>query len=418
MRENTEYFGRLKIDFDRKREGFEVYRKESYANSGEFGCVACTELALGQHFLDFLENNKHSLRSVVRRYKDIYRYVERDFTDLKMVEQTIDYLQTIYRELSDIHVFWKVSLYENEILHSYQWFCHYLRRAYLFYDGGDITEEFRCSRMAYYWEMIRKGIQQELIMLEEFVDFVSSMLNAVSFCLDDTKFLEFKDLHIKERAYIYQKLFDKTFMGGLPIQTVCKIQPRRKVFTNYTGRPNSKTEDNETLLGSIISNVNYYDLLNSDNAKIDWKSLVEMAKESCVELTMNLDLVKMEDIFTVCIYSFSNLISQNIHVRPCRNCGKFFSPYNRSDEIYCARIQENNKSCRDNYYEKQLQQDEFTQYYRAVYKRRNVYKQRNLANKPSVEKEFKEWTKRAKKALEKAKKGRLTMEEFKDILDM
>ena len=133
---------------------------------------------------------------------------------------------------------------------------------------------------------------------------------------------------------------------------------------------------------------------------------------------MNLDLVKMEDIFTVCIFSFSNLISQNIHVRPCRNCGKFFSPYNRSDEIYCARIQENNKSCRDNYYEKQLQQDEFTQYYRAVYKRRNVYKQRNLANKPSVEKEFKEWTKRAKKALKKAKEGKLTMEKFKAILDM
>lgn len=417
MIDNTVYFGRLKVNYDKRREGFEIYRKELDDATGEFHCIAYNEIALGQHFLDFLENNRYSLPSVIERYKEIYRYMDKDILNKDMVSKTMDFVLGIYADLSDLHVFWKTVLYENEVLKNYRWFCFYQQRMYLKDDSAELSEAARYGKMCEYWEKIRRGILQEIPLLEEFKAFVDSMMNAVSFCLDDTKFPEFLELHSRQRASIYQMTFDRNFMKGLPVQTTYKLAPRRKEFTNYTGHPTNHTKDKMLLQGSILSNANYYELMNSGNATMDFNPYIEAVKNNSVEVTTNLDLVEMEDIFTVCMYSFSSLISQNVHVRPCRNCGKFFAPYNRSDEIYCARLQENKKSCKDNYYEKQLEKDELTQYYRAVYKKNNAYKQRNLSNKPSVEQEFKLWAKEAKQALKLAKEGKISEEEFRMILD-
>ena len=96
---------------------------------------------------------------------------------------------------------------------------------------------------------------------------------------------------------------------------------------------------------------------------------------------------------------------------------RYFSPYNRSDEIYCSKIWENKKRCRELYHEEQLQSDELTRYYRAAYKVQNAKKQRNLRNKPSSEKTFREWNLRAKAALEQARNNEISFEEFKRIVD-
>lgn len=417
MSERTGYFGRLKVNFDKKREGFEIFRKDLWRETGEYRCIAYNEIALGQHFLDFLENSQCGLGSVVERYKGIYRYLDKDYLNMNMIEETMDFIRNIYAELSDLHVFWRTVLYENNVLYNYHWFDFYRSRTYLNHDAADITEAIRYERMSHFWENTRRAIQHELLMMEELSAFVSSMINAVSFCLDNTKFSAFQGLHSRQRAYIYQMAFDKNFMNGLPVQVHYKLGQRRKEFTNYTGFPAFSENDRNILLSSLLSNANYYDLMDSDNAQIDFKPLIDKVQKQSIEMTVNIDLVKMEDIYTLCMYSFSSLISQDIHVHPCRNCGKFFSPYNRSDEIYCARIQANQKSCRDNYYEKQMQNDEVSQYYRTAYKRHNAYKQRNLSNKPSAEKEFKTWCEKAKKALKKVKDGKISADEFKKIMD-
>ena len=37
----------------------------------------------------------------------------------------------------------------------------------------------------------------------------------------------------------------------------------------------------------------------------------------------------------------------NIEIKKCKNCGKFFVPENRSDELYCSNIFENEKTCKE-----------------------------------------------------------------------
>lgn len=34
-------------------------------------------------------------------------------------------------------------------------------------------------------------------------------------------------------------------------------------------------------------------------------------------------------------------------IKKCKNCGKFFVPDNRVDELYCNSIYENNKTCKE-----------------------------------------------------------------------
>lgn len=221
--DNMVFFGRLKVNYDKRREGFEIYRKDLDDTAGEFHCIAYNEIALGQHFLDFLENNRYSLSFVIERYKEIYRYMDKDIQNKKMVEKTMDFVLGIYADLSDLHVFWKTVLYENEVLKNFRWFRFYQQRIYLQYDSAVLTETERYGKMCEYWEKVRRGILQEIPLLEEFEAFVSSMMNAVSFCLDDTKFPEFSELHSRQRASIYQMTFDRNFMKGLPVQTTYKL---------------------------------------------------------------------------------------------------------------------------------------------------------------------------------------------------
>ena len=130
-----------------------------------------------------------------------------------------------------------------------------------------------------------------------------------------------------------------------------------------------------------------------------------------------------KDLFTemVTIENFCNLpnyclylvLKNKIAVNKCQNCGKFFVPSSRSDEIYCDNIFKDGKTCKQIGYERKVNKDEYKKAYRTAYKTKNAAKNRKLKKSPTAEDDFKEWVSEAKKELEKAKAGEITLEEFK-----
>ena len=407
-------FGRFLVNATQGREYFEIYKKIS-PDSNQYKCIERTHTALGQHFLDFLEYSDEALPPIVSHYNKVFKYLDKDYLDQKKIHTTMGFIHDIYNNLSAVHPFWKSTFYLNPVLSNYKWYEFYYFREYMNYDASDMTEADRDSKMQHYWDQVRRSIMHELKELEEFLNFISSMRNAVTFCLDYSSFPEFSKLHTQQRAYLYQSHFDSNFMRNQTIQSIFNLSDRASAMD--PDRLISFSDNNEVMVSSIISNANYYELIKKSKTALDFSALAASVEKTSIETTTNLDITTLEDISTICLYTFSLLVSNNVHVRPCKNCGRLFSPYNRKDELYCSRIQANSKTCREDYYDKQIHTDELIRYYRTAYKRENARKQRNILNKPSSEKEFIQWTKKAKKALEKAKKGDISFEEFKKILD-
>jgi hypothetical protein len=120
----------------------------------------------------------------------------------------------------------------------------------------------------------------------------------------------------------------------------------------------------------------------------------------------------IEDIVSYCMFALVKMDNLNIPIRECQNCGYFFIPSSRSDEIYCDRIIKNGKSCKDIGYENKILSDPFSKAYRTAYKTKNAYKLRNIKNTPGVEKKFADWTQKAKEKLSEGLEGKISIEDF------
>lgn len=60
-------------------------------------------------------------------------------------------------------------------------------------------------------------------------------------------------------------------------------------------------------------------------------------------------------------------------IKKCKNCGKFFVPENRSDELYCSNIFENEKTCKEvgpfKIKQKLMEENNDIKFYRNVYQK-------------------------------------------------
>ena len=123
-----------------------------------------------------------------------------------------------------------------------------------------------------------------------------------------------------------------------------------------------------------------------------------------------------DDVLIMDIY---NILENDLVIKQCQNCGKYFIPSSRSDEIYCYNEFKNGKTCKQLGYEVKLNNDEFLKAYRTAYKTQHAKMQRNKKNKPDYkEKVFDVWVKSAKEKLNQAKNGDITLEEFKKFLNV
>ena len=90
------------------------------------------------------------------------------------------------------------------------------------------------------------------------------------------------------------------------------------------------------------------------------------------------------DIIQALLIELLEIAKLNIEIKKCRNCGKFFVPDNRSDEIYCSNIYENGKTCKEighfKVQQKLIQENDDLRIYRNVYQKLLLRTRRNPTN--------------------------------------
>ena len=94
--------------------------------------------------------------------------------------------------------------------------------------------------------------------------------------------------------------------------------------------------------------------------------------------------IECTDIIQTLLIELLEIAKLNIEIKKCRNCGKFFVPDNRSDEIYCSNIFENDKTCKEighfKVQQKMIQENDDLRIYRNVYQKLLLRTRRNPSN--------------------------------------
>ena len=125
-------------------------------------------------------------------------------------------------------------------------------------------------------------------------------------------------------------------------------------------------------------------------------------------------------IQTFIIELFEMTEIESTAIKKCKNCGRFFVPDNRVDELYCNSIYENNKTCKEvgpfRTKQKLMQANDDLRIYRNVYQKLLLRTRRNPTNE-QYEKEFSEFKKKNIELREKVEKGKMTQVEYMEWLE-
>jgi hypothetical protein len=129
------------------------------------------------------------------------------------------------------------------------------------------------------------------------------------------------------------------------------------------------------------------------------------------DIQMPLEVYSFKSQHDFILFTIYKAAASNIPFNKCKNCGKYFVPTTKSNEIYCTRVFRNGKTCRDIGYEISVQSDEIAKIYRNAYKTQNAKKQRNK-NIPNIEKQFSNWASQAKEMYKFCKDNKIKLDEF------
>lgn len=160
---------------------------------------------------------------------------------------------------------------------------------------------------------------------------------------------------------------------------------------------------------------NKYDELGN-SADID---LLKKLKEEGMLISM-VNTHKSNDISSICYAILEELSkTDNYPIKKCQNCGMYFIPNSRLDEIYCDYPKENGKTCREQgailSYNKRLQEKSAYTEYRKTYQQKFGIVNKNKDNK-KLKNEFETWKKQTKEKITKLKHGELTEDDVYEWL--
>ena len=131
------------------------------------------------------------------------------------------------------------------------------------------------------------------------------------------------------------------------------------------------------------------------------------------------------------LYSFSSLLSayyfcvlhfieNNIPIKICKNCGKYFIPENRNSSIYCNRIYKDKKTCKEIganiAYNDKLKKDEVNALYRKTLSAKKMLANRN-PDIPMYLEKYERWKAEANRFKQDIKSGAKTQEQFKEWIE-
>ena len=145
--------------------------------------------------------------------------------------------------------------------------------------------------------------------------------------------------------------------------------------------------------------------------KYSEKNLLDNLKNKSMFISMQ-DTHKSDDISSIC-YAILEELSKttNNPIKKCQNCGMYFIPNSRLDEIYCDYPKENGKTCREQgamlSYQNRLKEKSAYGEYRKLYQQKFTLVNKNKQD-TKLKEDFEIWKKQAKEIMAKLKHGELT----------
>lgn len=143
--------------------------------------------------------------------------------------------------------------------------------------------------------------------------------------------------------------------------------------------------------------------------------LIDRIKSKEKELELH-NVYTSNNLTTMCFIILDQIVRhENLQIKTCLNCGRYFIPGYRQNEIYCdlANVDQS-PTCKEKganeQYKKNLENNQTQALYRRIYRQKFMIAQRNKNNK-IIQKEFEQWKKEAKEKVNKMKKGKLTEDE-------
>ena len=234
--------------------------------------------------------------------------------------------------------------------------------------------------------------------------------------LDEYVFIQTELKHIVKFSYNFE---NKLYLQGLT--------PSQRYFIYI----NTYLRNNKQNLFSYLKNVSMSYNIDFSQYKTSLKINSNTTAENLAKQIKKADKRNHNYHVNTFSYNFSSLLSayyfcllyfieNNIPIKKCQNCNKYFIPENRNSSIYCNRIFEKDKTCKEIganiAYNEKLKKDEITSLYRKTLSAKKMLANRN-PDIPMYLEKYEQWKKDANEFRQSIKKGKKTEEEFKQWIE-
>lgn len=238
---------------------------------------------------------------------------------------------------------------------------------------------------------------------------------------DDKEYLKEMETIYSELQYQIQQIQEEminfvTYVYNLDNQDELQEYTPSQRFAVYLIKHKGQAfayHKNDNLIRDSYSNK------NDELGHFSEKQLLDKFKDNVMLVSM-IDTHQSNDLSAVCYAVLEELVqSPNNPIKKCQNCGMYFIPTSRLDEIYCDYPKTKGKTCREQgavqAYNERLKQNKALAEYRRLYQLKSMAVGRNKDNK-QMKKDFDRWKKDAKDRVNKLKHGMLTEDEVYEWL--
>lgn len=144
--------------------------------------------------------------------------------------------------------------------------------------------------------------------------------------------------------------------------------------------------------------------------------LIEGIKNKNQNLELH-NVYTSKNLTSICFAILDQVVRhENLQIKTCLNCGRYFIPNYRQNETYCdlANVDQSS-TCEEKgageQYRKNLENNKIQALYRRIYQQKFMIAYRNKESKV-IQKEFEQWKKEARDKINKAKKVNLLKMKF------
>lgn len=254
--------------------------------------------------------------------------------------------------------------------------------------------------------------------LNDFEDF-SDIAYVVTLCKNIHKMLS-KKARIKDehRSLCFNQIFDR-FRLLIALQAYLdesEESPDLCMAKNFE-RFSAWCLEREVPKQECAISLNESNLLNSITSGCNIRDLIKESMDALWDFNDALVVMAISGLSNLALEAIYYIFTHGLRFKRCKNCGRFFIPFSRSDEIYCNNPspQNHNKTCKqygsDKLWYDRLKQDETAKLSRNIYMAKQMLAKRN----PDIVayKEMFEYFKTERKIWEqRIKNGEKTREEY------